>query len=107
MPVAHCKIGTNPTLAWYLMRRTVAKQSSEFYQHTAVLQVASTEDQRSQAVKRKGTPDHNSWLRACVACNGESRIGMLPWASPDTSSMIVRTQLKVEFVAKHYTSPSA
>ncbi|GFT72478.1 hypothetical protein TNCV_973531 [Trichonephila clavipes] len=32
-------------------------------------------------VKRNGTPDHNSWLRAYVACNSESRIGTLPWAS--------------------------
>ncbi|GFV40161.1 hypothetical protein TNCV_3953581 [Trichonephila clavipes] len=54
------------------------------------------------ADKRNGTPDNYSWLRACVACNSESRIGTLPWASPDTSSMIVRTQLEAGFVAKHY-----
>ncbi|GFU47775.1 hypothetical protein TNCV_4465221 [Trichonephila clavipes] len=29
----------------------------------------------------------------------------LPWPSLDTSSMIVRTQLEAEFVAKHHTSP--
>ncbi|GFX95560.1 hypothetical protein TNCV_4825751 [Trichonephila clavipes] len=43
---------------------------------------------------------------ACAALNSESRIGKLPWASPDTSLIIVRTQLEVGFVAKHYTSSS-
>ncbi|GFW97611.1 transposable element Tcb1 transposase [Trichonephila clavipes] len=49
-------------------------------------------------VKINGTPDLNS-------CNSESRIGTLHWPSPDTSSMIVRTQLEVRFIAKHSTSP--
>ncbi|GFW67435.1 hypothetical protein TNCV_3391061 [Trichonephila clavipes] len=35
---------------------------------------ASNDDQRSPAVKRNGTLDHNSWLWACVAC----RIGTQP-----------------------------
>ncbi|GFU00268.1 hypothetical protein TNCV_802201 [Trichonephila clavipes] len=35
----------------------------------------------------------------------ESRIGTLPWSSPDTPSMIVRTQLEAGLVAKHYPSP--
>ncbi|GFW06548.1 hypothetical protein TNCV_2188811 [Trichonephila clavipes] len=65
----------------------------------------SNDDQKGSAVKRNGTPDHNFWLRDSVACNSESRIGTLPWASPDTSSMIVRTQLEARFVAKHYTPP--
>ncbi|GFV89876.1 hypothetical protein TNCV_4691051 [Trichonephila clavipes] len=56
-------------------------------------------------LKRNGTPDHNSFLRACVELNSESRIGTLPWSSPDTSSMIDRAQLEAGFVAKHYTSP--
>ncbi|GFT45125.1 hypothetical protein TNCV_4154181 [Trichonephila clavipes] len=60
---------------------------------------------KDPAVKRNGTPDHNSSLKACVACNSESRIGTLSWTSPDTSSIIVRTQLEVGFIAKHYTSP--
>ncbi|GFX24657.1 putative DD41D transposase [Trichonephila clavipes] len=55
------------------------------------------------AVKRNGTPDNDSWLRACVACNSKSRIRTLPWAPPDTSLMIVRTQLEAGFVAKHYS----
>ncbi|GFS84530.1 hypothetical protein TNCV_4606981 [Trichonephila clavipes] len=32
-------------------------------------------------------------------------VGTLPWPSPDTSSMIVRTQMEAGFVAKYYTSP--
>ncbi|GFY15373.1 hypothetical protein TNCV_1571841 [Trichonephila clavipes] len=59
------------------------------------------------AVKRNGVPDNNSWLRACVACNSESRIVTLPWVSPDTSSMVVRTQLEAGFVAKHYRSSAS
>ncbi|GFW33409.1 hypothetical protein TNCV_2795761 [Trichonephila clavipes] len=30
---------------------------------------------------------------------------MLPWGSPDSSSIIVRTQLEARFIAKQYTSP--
>ncbi|GFW21572.1 hypothetical protein TNCV_4280881 [Trichonephila clavipes] len=55
--------------------------------------------------QRNGTPDHNFLLRACVACNSKSRIGTLPWLSPDTSSMIVKTQMEAGLVAKHYASP--
>ncbi|GFX72915.1 uncharacterized protein TNCV_1698121 [Trichonephila clavipes] len=65
---------------------------------------ASDDDQR--AVKRNSSSDHHNWSRACAACNSESRIGELPWASPDTSSMIFKTQLEAGFVAKHYASPS-
>ncbi|GFV60384.1 hypothetical protein TNCV_3470191 [Trichonephila clavipes] len=67
---------------------------------------ASNDDQRGInkiIVKINGTPDHNSWLRACAACNSESRIGTWPWASPGMSSMIFGTQLKAEFFPKHYT----
>ncbi|GFV46748.1 hypothetical protein TNCV_1882071 [Trichonephila clavipes] len=49
-------------------------------------------------------PRSDTVRQACVACNSE-RIGTLPWTSPDTSSMIVRTQLKAGFIAKHYRSP--
>ncbi|GFW85623.1 hypothetical protein TNCV_852741 [Trichonephila clavipes] len=66
---------------------------------------ASNDDQKGPTVKRNGTPDRNSWLRACVECNSESRIGTLPWASPDMSSITVRTQLEVRFIAKHHTFP--
>ncbi|GFX93373.1 hypothetical protein TNCV_151791 [Trichonephila clavipes] len=62
---------------------------------------ASNDDQRGLAIERNGTSDHNFSLRDYVACNSESGIGMLPWASPDTSSMIIRTQLEARFVAKH------
>ncbi|GFX63619.1 hypothetical protein TNCV_2005481 [Trichonephila clavipes] len=55
-----------------------------------------------QLSKERATPHHNSWLRACVACNIESRIYTLPWPSPDKPSMIVLTQLEAGFVAKHY-----
>ncbi|GFX75013.1 uncharacterized protein TNCV_1845851 [Trichonephila clavipes] len=99
----------NPTyLALYgqdTAKGTVANQFSECHRYTAVLQVVSNDDQRGPVVKRNGTLDHNSWLRVCVACNRKSRIGTLPWVSPDTSSMIVRTQLKVGFVAKYHMSP--
>ncbi|GFU73900.1 hypothetical protein TNCV_555281 [Trichonephila clavipes] len=44
-------------------------------------------------------------LRACVAYNSESRINTMPWASPDTSSIIFRIQLEAGFISKHYTSP--
>ncbi|GFW56407.1 hypothetical protein TNCV_2089141 [Trichonephila clavipes] len=67
---------------------------------------ASNDDQRDPAIKINGSPDHNIWLRACEACNSENRIGTLPWLSPDTSSMIVRTQMEAGLIAKHYTSPS-
>ncbi|GFU05321.1 hypothetical protein TNCV_3262651 [Trichonephila clavipes] len=60
---------------------------------------ASNDHQTGPAVKRNCIPDHNSQLRACVACNSESRIGMMPWVSPDTSPMIVRAQLEVGFIA--------
>ncbi|GFT96615.1 hypothetical protein TNCV_5022571 [Trichonephila clavipes] len=50
-------------------------------------------------------PDHNSWLRACVEYNSESRIGTLPWVSSDVLSIIVRTPLEARFVAEHYKSP--
>ncbi|GFX87710.1 hypothetical protein TNCV_4304191 [Trichonephila clavipes] len=83
----------------------VAKQFSECRRSTTCCKCASNYDQRSPAIKRNGTSYHNSGLRACEACNSESRVGTLPWASPDTSSMIVRTQLEAGFVAKHYTSP--
>ncbi|GFX30038.1 hypothetical protein TNCV_2617491 [Trichonephila clavipes] len=43
-------------------------------------------------LQKKWHPEHNSLLRACVACNSERRIGTLPWPSPDTSSMVVRSQ---------------
>ncbi|GFX79575.1 hypothetical protein TNCV_825641 [Trichonephila clavipes] len=46
------------------------------------------DDERGPNVKRKVTPDHNSWLRDYVAYNSESRIGTLTWVSPDTSSTI-------------------
>ncbi|GFV07655.1 hypothetical protein TNCV_4941571 [Trichonephila clavipes] len=62
----------------------------------------SKDDQRGH---KKCTPDHNSLLRACVARNSESKIGILPWPSPDMPPMIVRTQMEAEFVTKHYTSP--
>ncbi|GFV85268.1 hypothetical protein TNCV_928991 [Trichonephila clavipes] len=55
-------------------------------------------------MSKEMSPNYNSLLRACGACNCESRIGALPWASPDTSSMIVRTQLEVGFIAKYYAS---
>ncbi|GFU01958.1 hypothetical protein TNCV_1524431 [Trichonephila clavipes] len=55
--------------------------------------------------QKKWHPGHNPLLRACVACNRESRIITLPWPSPDTSSMVVRTQMEAGFVTKHYTSP--
>ncbi|GFY24024.1 peptidyl-glycine alpha-amidating monooxygenase A [Trichonephila clavipes] len=64
---------------------------------------ASNDDQKGPTIERNGTPDHNTWLRACVACNSE-QIGTLLWGSPDTSSMIVRTRLAVGFVTKHCTS---
>ncbi|GFV14410.1 hypothetical protein TNCV_808421 [Trichonephila clavipes] len=54
---------------------------------------ASNDDHGAPAVKRNVTPDQNYWLRACGACNSESRINALPSASPDTPLMIVRTQL--------------
>ncbi|GFX64118.1 hypothetical protein TNCV_2090161 [Trichonephila clavipes] len=57
------------------------------------------------AVKRNGAPDNNSGLRVCVACDSESRTGTLSWASPETSSMIARTQFEARFVAQHYRSP--
>ncbi|GFV07017.1 hypothetical protein TNCV_2663961 [Trichonephila clavipes] len=41
-------------------------------------------DKLGPGVKRNGTPDDNSWLRACVASNSERRISTLRWASPDT-----------------------
>ncbi|GFW93265.1 hypothetical protein TNCV_2603831 [Trichonephila clavipes] len=72
---------------------------------TVLYNWASNEDQRGPVVKRNGTPDHNSWLRAYVAYNSENRIKTLTCTSRDTSSMIVRTQLEAEFVSKHYTSP--
>ncbi|GFY34233.1 hypothetical protein TNCV_2505361 [Trichonephila clavipes] len=34
---------------------------------------ASNDDQRGPAVKRSGTPDHNSWLMVYVACNSEKQ----------------------------------
>ncbi|GFT62155.1 hypothetical protein TNCV_2062331 [Trichonephila clavipes] len=46
--------------------------------------IAVSDDQRGPGVKRNGTPDDNSWLRACVASNSERRISTLCWASPDT-----------------------
>ncbi|GFV91331.1 hypothetical protein TNCV_898481 [Trichonephila clavipes] len=55
-------------------------------------------------LQNKWYSDHNSLLRACVSCNNESRIGTLPWPSPDTPSIIVRTQMEARFVVKHYTS---
>ncbi|GFW34334.1 hypothetical protein TNCV_220601 [Trichonephila clavipes] len=58
----------------------------------------------SPTVKTNDTPDHNFWLRACSNYNSESRIDKLSWRSPDTSSMIVQTQLEAGFVAKHYAS---
>ena len=64
----------------------------------------SNDDQRVPAVKGNDTPDHNA-LRVGVACNSESRISPLPCGSPNTSLMIVRTELEVEFVAKDYASP--
>ena len=36
-------------------------------------------------------------------CGEQSKIAMLLWESPDTSSMIVRIQLKERFVIKDYT----
>ncbi|GFW98168.1 hypothetical protein TNCV_2492211 [Trichonephila clavipes] len=63
---------------------------------------ASNDDQRGQASKEIAP---RPLLRACVAFNSENRIGTLPWPSPDTSLMIVRTQMEVGFVAKLYTSP--
>ncbi|GFV08315.1 hypothetical protein TNCV_327491 [Trichonephila clavipes] len=57
---------------------------------------------QSPAVKRNGTPDCNPCLRACVACSSESRISTLSWASPDTSSVIVKTQLETGFITEHY-----
>ncbi|GFV80197.1 hypothetical protein TNCV_1477591 [Trichonephila clavipes] len=83
----------------------VAKQFSECRRRTAVLKVCSNDEQRGPSVNRNDDPDHNAWLRACAPCNSKRRIGMLPWASPDTSSMIVRTQLEAGFVSKHYRSP--
>ncbi|GFW86736.1 hypothetical protein TNCV_2808911 [Trichonephila clavipes] len=62
-------------------------------------------DKLGPAVKKNGTPDYNSLLRAFVACNSKSRIDTLPWASPDTSSMIVKTQLEIGFITKHYIPP--
>ncbi|GFW91969.1 hypothetical protein TNCV_2152491 [Trichonephila clavipes] len=76
----------------------VAKQFSECHRRTAELYVCSNGDQRSPVVKRNGAPDNNSWLRACVTCNIESRTGMLPWVSPDTSSMIVRARLEMGLI---------
>ncbi|GFY02821.1 hypothetical protein TNCV_3507011 [Trichonephila clavipes] len=83
----------------------VAKQFSECHRRTAVQQVAFNDVQRGPVVKRKDTLDHNSWFKASVACNSESRIGTLSLESPDTCSMIVRTQLEAGSIAKHYTSP--
>ncbi|GFV86152.1 hypothetical protein TNCV_671491 [Trichonephila clavipes] len=52
-------------------------------------------DKLDTAIKRNGTPDHNTWLKAGVMCNrGESRIGTLPYVSPDTFSMIFRHSWK-------------
>ncbi|GFW16977.1 hypothetical protein TNCV_2761051 [Trichonephila clavipes] len=51
-------------------------------------------------VKKNGTSDHNSWFRACIAYSNESRISTLPWASSNTSLIIVRTQLEAGFVVK-------
>ncbi|GFX39260.1 hypothetical protein TNCV_3859841 [Trichonephila clavipes] len=81
-----------------------AKQLSECHRHTTVLQVASNDDKMSPDVKRKDILDHRLWLRSCVTCDSENRIDMLHWASPDTSLMIIRTQVEAGFVAKHYTS---
>ncbi|GFV30186.1 hypothetical protein TNCV_96631 [Trichonephila clavipes] len=60
-------------------------------------------DKLGPTVKRNDTQNRLSWLRVCVECNRETRIGG-DWESPETSSMIVRTQLEVEFTAEHYTS---
>ncbi|GFV60479.1 hypothetical protein TNCV_3471141 [Trichonephila clavipes] len=77
----------------------VTKQFSECHRRTDVLQVTSNDDQRGQTVKTNRAPGYNSWLRACVTYNSESRIGMLHWASPGTSSIIIRTQLDAGFIA--------
>ncbi|GFT16789.1 hypothetical protein TNCV_1333951 [Trichonephila clavipes] len=78
---------------------------TECHRRTAVLQVTSNDSQRGRAVKRNGPLDHNSWLRECVAGNCESRIGTLSWASPDTSSVIVRTQLETGFSSLNTIRP--
>ncbi|GFV86782.1 hypothetical protein TNCV_3965121 [Trichonephila clavipes] len=72
---------------------TVAKQFSECGRRIAKLY-----DKRNPAVKGNSIPSHNSWLRACVACNNESRIGTMPLAPSDTSSMIVRIPFVSGFV---------
>ncbi|GFY33624.1 hypothetical protein TNCV_4593361 [Trichonephila clavipes] len=65
---------------------------------------ASNDDQRGASIKRNDTKDHDSWMSVSEVCNSESRISSLSWASADTSSRIVRTQLEAGFVAKYYTS---
>ncbi|GFS72691.1 hypothetical protein TNCV_1420871 [Trichonephila clavipes] len=65
----------------------------------------ASDDQRSLAVKGNGTPDPNSYLMTCLACNSKSRIGTLLWAPPDTSSMVVKSQLETGFITKHYIPP--
>ncbi|GFX51340.1 hypothetical protein TNCV_3102731 [Trichonephila clavipes] len=55
-------------------------------------------------VQKKWPLNQNAVLCASVAYKSEIRIGMLHRPSPDTSSMIVRTEMEAGFVAKHYTA---
>ncbi|GFW78239.1 hypothetical protein TNCV_137081 [Trichonephila clavipes] len=66
-------------------------RSSDMAGQRSVLQAcASNDNQRGST----DTPDHNSWLRACEACNDERRIGTLSWVFPDPFSMVAITEFE-------------
>ncbi|GFU56915.1 hypothetical protein TNCV_2437921 [Trichonephila clavipes] len=92
-------------LANWLSKEVFYKLSQNVVDVPLCYKSASNDAQSDTAIKRNDTPDHNTWLMVGVMCNNESGIGTLFWASPDTSSMIFKTQLEVGCIAKHYTSP--
>ena len=85
-----------------VLQKKLSKNSSQNSVNVPLCcKCASHDHQRVPAIK-ENTP-HNSTLRACLVFISEKRVGTCSGDSP--YSMIVKTQLEAEFVAKDYTSP--
>ncbi|GFY14338.1 hypothetical protein TNCV_1021031 [Trichonephila clavipes] len=63
-------------------------------------QWARKDYQRFQAFKQDGIPDLNIMLLACVTCDILGRFPALSLIYPDTSAVVIRTQLKTRLVTK-------
>ena len=74
--------------------------------HRCAVSVPEITIKEVRLLKKVGISDHNALLWVYVAYDSQGKIlPLLLWTSPDTSAVVVRSQLKTGLVISDYTLP--